>query len=459
MNWNTLGTYGCTTPDCSPNIDALASAGMRFNFGHVTIAVCQPSRGALMTGRYPHKSGQEGFHFINNSTVPLLPEVLREAGYLNGVLGKAWHSTPRQDCRWDLLQDMPDLGHGRDPELYYKFTKEFLQTAKDEGKPFFLMANSHDPHRPFHGNDSGLQGKKGINYPAPSRVYDAEEVEIPGFLPDIPDVRREIAEYASSVRRCDDTVGRIIDALEEEGEYENTLIMFLSDNGMAFPFSKTNCYLHSTKTPWIVCWPGKIEPGTVDNEHFISGIDFLPTALEAAGADLPEGVDGKSFLSVLRGEKDKSRDRVFTQFHETAGRNRYPMRCVQDRRFGYIFNPWSDGERVFKNESQSGRTFKAMQAAGENEDGIAERVKLFQYRVVEELYNFDNDPDARVNLVDHPEYADELVRLREELEAWMVEHGDLALDAFRNRESADARKAFMAEQEIHGKRIREEGKK
>lgn len=455
LNWNSVGAYGCRTPDCTPNIDALAAAGMRFNHAHVTIAVCQPSRGALMTGRYPHKSGQEGFHHINGSPVPLLTEALSRAGYLNGILGKVGHSSPKQEFHWDFSRDMPELRWGRDSELYRAFTAEFLSMARAQGKPFFLMANSHDPHRPFHGNDAGLYGKDGITYPPPSRVFDPAEVEVPGFLPDLPEVRREIAEYASSCRRCDDTVGRVIDAIKAAGAYENTLIMFLSDNGMAFPFSKTNCYLHSTKTPWIACWRGRIAPGTVDTAHFINGIDFMPTVLEAAGVAVPAGVDGRSFLPVLMGGRDPRRSRVFTQFHETYGRRRYPMRCIQDKRFGYIFNPWSDGQRVFENESQAGRTFKAMQAAGQADARVAARVGLFLYRVVEELYDFEADPDALVNLAGDPAHGGELNRLRAELESWMVEHRDPALGAFRNRQSPAALATFMAQQEERGRAIAE----
>jgi len=453
LNWNSVGAYGCGTPACTPNIDALAADGLRFNFAHVTVAVCQPSRGALATGRYPHRSGQEGFHPISGSPVPLVTERLRDAGYLNGILGKVGHSSPKEEFRWDFCQDMPELAWGRDAERYHDFTRDFLAMAKEHEKPFFLMANAHDPHRPFHGNDAGLYGRNGITYPAPSRVYQPDEVEVPGFLPDIADVRREIAEYAGSVRRCDDTVGRIVDALKEARVDNNTLIMFLSDNGMAFPFSKTNCYLHSTKTPWIACWPGQVQPGSVDNEHFISGIDFMPTALQAAGAALPQDLDGRSFLNVLKGGKDAARKRVFTQFHENFARDRYPMRCVQDRRFGYIFNPWSDGERVFKNESQAGRTFKAMQDAARNDSAIAHRVKLFQYRVVEEFYDFDNDPDALKNLIDDPTCGDQVNRLRGELEAWMVQYGDPALESFRNRQSPDARARFMTEQERRSREL------
>lgn len=121
------------------------------------------------------------------------------------------------------------------------------------------------------------------------------------------------------------------------------------------------------------------------------------------------------------------------------------MRCVQNRRFGYIFNPWSDGKYIFRNESQSGRSFETMEkAAAENPD-IAARVELFLYRVPEELYDFENDPDALNNLVDDPAYASELETLRNQLEKWMEENGDPALSAFRNRNSREQPDAFMQE--------------
>ncbi len=236
-------------------------------------------------------------------------------------------------------------------------------------------------------------------------------------------------------------------ALRESGQAENTLTMFLSDNGMALPFSKTNCYLHSTRTPWIAVWPGKIEPGTVDNRHFISGIDFMPTVLDAAGLVQTEGTDGFSFLPILLGRRQAGRDEVFTQFHQTSARNRYPIRCVQNDRFGYIFNPWANGERVFKNESQSGLTFKAMQAAAKTDPKIAARVKLFQYRVVEEFYDFANDPDALHNLSDYARYKKELDKMRKELLKWMKRTNDSALEALKNHNSPVALKKFMAEQD------------
>ena len=448
MNWDAPGCFGGRTPEITPNIDRLASEGVRFEYAHITLAVCQPSRSVLMTGRYPHRNGAEGFQPINTS-VPTLLEQLNKAGYIQGILGKVKHLAPPEKYKWDMIEDFQDLGCGRNPELYYKYASDFFRQAADQNKSFFLMANSHDPHRPFHGSQQEQKkfAKVLKDIPAPSHVYKSEEIEVPGFLPELPDVRKEIAQYYSSVRRCDDTVGAVILALRESGQAENTLIMFLSDNGMALPFAKTNCYLHSTRTPWIAAWPGRIKPGTVDRMHFISGIDFMPTVLDAAGVAAPSGMDGSSFLPVLLGKEQPERDKVFTQFHQTSGRNRYPMRCVQNHRFGYIFNPWSDGKRVFKNESQSGLTFNAMKAAAPKDDSVAARVRLFQYRVVEEFYDFENDPDGLHNLIDDPSYKEQIDKLRKELLDWMKKTGDPALNSFENRTSPNALKTFMAEQD------------
>ena len=112
-----------------------------------------------------------------------------------------------------------------------------------------------------------------------------------------------MAQYYSSAHRCDETVGEVLRALKESGLEDSTLVMFLSDNGISMPFAKSNCYLTSTRTPWLVRWPGKVKPGVVDTEHFISGIDFMPTILEAAGLPAPAGMDGRSFLPLLTGRR------------------------------------------------------------------------------------------------------------------------------------------------------------
>ena len=446
MNWDAVGAYGCLVPDTTPHIDQLAAQGLRFDHAHVTIAVCQPSRSALLTGLYPHHSGGEGFHHLRHPHIPILPDILRAVGYQVGILGKHLHSTPYADFTWDLTYDMDDLGHGRNPALYRQYADAFINQATTADKPFFLMANTHDPHRPFFGNDPPTWYADKPEAPAaciPSTTFRADQITTPGFLADLPEVQQEIAEYYSSVRRADDTVGAILDVLAQHQVAANTIVIFLSDNGMAFPFAKTNCYLHSTKTPWIVRWPQQIKPGSVDTHHMISGIDLMPTLLDAIGLDPLPPMDGASFMPLLKNQPQQGRELVFTQFHQTAGKRNYPMRCVQSATYGYIFNPWSNGTRVFKNEAQMGRTMVSMQAPT-NSTTIAQRVEFFLYRTREELYNFNNDPDALHNLIDDDTYTAVLEPLRHALEVWMETTQDPALDAFRHRTCNATSEALMA---------------
>jgi N-sulfoglucosamine sulfohydrolase len=232
------------------------------------------------------------------------------------------------------------------------------------------------------------------------------------------------------VHRADAIVGQILKALDESGHADDTLVMFLSDHGMPLPFAKTNCYFNSTRTPWIVRWPATVRAGSIDEEHFVSGIDLTPTVLDALGLPVIDGMDGRSFVPVLRGEQQPGRDHVYTVFHETAGKRRYEMRSVITGRYGYIYNAWSDGETVFRNESQAGLTMKAMQQAAADDPQIAARVELFLHRVPDELYDYQADPDALRNLIDEPDAQAALKRLRGRMREIMRRTDDPLLERF-----------------------------
>ena len=429
MNYDTPGFTGNRVPDITPNLDRLAAEGRWFVRAHVTVAVCQPSRECLMTGRYPQHNGATGFYPVR-ADVPTLAELLKAGGYQLGILGKVIHLRPASKFPWDYSHDQEELGNGRDPAKYYQFAKEFFQQAKASGKPFFLMANSHDPHRPFAGAESpGFLRKS--PFPPPTRTYRPDEITVPDFLPDLPDVRKELAQYYTSAHRCDQTIGEILRALKESGLAENTLVMFVSDNGISLPFGKSNCYLTSTRTPWLVRWPGKIKPGLVDRENFISGIDFMPTILAAAGLPIPPGTDGRSFLPLLADGQQSGRDHIFTCYNEAFGNAAYPMRCLQDKRFGYIFNAWSDGKKKYETEGMSGLTFKAMKHAAVADKTIAGRVELLVHRVPEELYDFAADPGALHNLIAEPGYQDQLQQMRQQMQTWMEQTQDPLLPKYR----------------------------
>ena len=438
LNCDSVGCFGGKVPGLTPNLDAFASEGMRFENAHVTVAICQPSRGVLATGLYGHNSGIMGFMHTERD-IPTIMQTLRDAGYLTGVLGKVGHSTPHKDYKWDFVHDQKELGSGRDPGIYYNYCEEFLARCRREDKPFYFMVNSHDPHRPYHIPGKPIKGAK-----EPSKTYRPNEVAVPGFVPDLPGVRGELSTYLNSVRRLDDTFGRTMQALKESGFEKNTLVMFLSDNGIAIPFAKCNAYLASTRTPWIVRWPGVVKEGTVDKQHFISGIDFFPTALEAAGLPIPKGLDGFSFLPLLKGGKQSGRDKVFTQIDMKAGGDAVPMRCVQDKRFGYIFSPWADGKFWYRNNNE-GLTMKAMVEAAKTSPDIAQRVKMFRYRAAEELYDLANDPDCINNLMGKSGYEDDLKKMQGQLHNWMRRTGDPLLKAFENRNSPEKLKAALVE--------------
>ena len=435
MNRDSVGIYGSKVKGTTPNIDKLAKQGLRFEHGHVSIAICMPTRAVWMTGRYPHNSGALGFTKINPD-VPTLPETLQANGFMTGILGKTEHVVPSRTKAFGYSRDRSEMDNGRSQELYGQFTAEFLGQVKKEGKPFFLMVNAHDPHRPFDNRkpedqrgvaeQTGDKKKKGrrADYPAPSRIYQPDEIVIPGFLPDLPPIREEIAQYYSSVSRADDVVGRVLAELEKVGFAQNTLVMLKSDHGIPVPFAKTNVWRHSTLTPWIVRWPGIVKPGIHETEHVVAGVDFAPTILDVLGLDPMNGMDGRSFLPVLKGKKQKGREFAYTHINTIASGRSYTMRSLQGKRNGLIWNGWHDGETTFKNESMSGLTWKAMAKAAEKDSALAKRVKHYLYRTPFEFYDYEKDPDALSNLIGEDQLAKSISRYGKELNRIMKKTGD-----------------------------------
>jgi N-sulfoglucosamine sulfohydrolase len=425
------------TLDLTPNLDAFARDGMQFVNAHMNTPICQPSRSVVATGRYGHNSGMMGFMHMKKR-VPLVMQTLRDAGYLTGILGKVRHSTPDDTYEWDFMYDYPDLGAGRDPEKYYGYCQEFFARSAAEGKPFYFMVNSHDPHRPFHNPEKPMRKAA-----APSRLFSPSEVTVPTYLADLPGVRLELSYYYNSVRRLDDTFGKVIQALRESGLDQNTLVLFVTDNGSAVPFAKANAYLAGTRTPCFWQWPGVIKPGTVDREHFVSSIDFFPTFADAAGLTPPAGVNGRSLVPLLQGGFEDDREFVFTQIDYKIGGPATPMRCVQNKCFGYIFNPWSmDGVRYSNNNE--GMIMKSMQAAAKTDPEVAARVEMYRHRVLEEFYDLEKDPGCVNNLIDHPEYQSQIKAFQERLEQWMEATNDPVLSAFEKRGSDAGIKAALA---------------
>jgi N-sulfoglucosamine sulfohydrolase len=449
MSADSLGAFGCKLSDTSPQIDRLAAQGMRFHRTHVVVGNCFPSRNVMWSGLYPHSTGVEGFYQVPNAKHLHLADLMKRAGYLTGIQHKVSHSTPYSPYPgWDLDLDTSPDGKRRDVKAVKSYgdgTAQGIKAARDAGKPFCLVLNVADPHKPFHA-----EGSKGQTIPdrnVPSRVFTPEEVPVPGFLFDDPVVRKELAHYYSSVRRADDCVGGILSALDASGQRDNTIILFLSDHGMPLPFAKTQLYHHSTVTPMFFIVPGLTKPGTEDSAHMISAVDILPTLLELTGLQNPGKMDGRSFVQLLRGGKQDERDYVIKEYNENSGGSRDPMRAIQTRNLLYIFNPWSNGTRAMATATTGTSTYRRMAELAKTESPIEARHELFRHRVVEELYDTEKDPNCLNNLLTSSSHEVEANNMRETLEAWMVRTCDGMLTVFRNRQDPAALEAYVNAQQ------------
>jgi N-sulfoglucosamine sulfohydrolase len=448
MSADSVGAFGCKLAGTTPHMDQLAKEGMRFRHAHVQVGNCMPSRNVMWSGRYPHNNHVEGFYQVKNPGYPHLVDLMKGAGYFTGIRGKVSHSTPYSPYAWDaVLESLPEGGtlHAKDSASYGKSTEHGIKSAKAAGKPFCLVINVMDPHKPFYA-----EGRGGETVPdphKPSRVFTPEEAPIPGYLFDDPVVRKELAHYYSSVRRADDSVGAVLEALKASGEQDRTMVMFLSDHGMPLPFVKTQLYHHSTLTPLVIRWPGVTKAGAINEQHMVSAVDFLPTLLDIAGVAHPSGMDGRSFAPLLKGEPQADRDMVVKEYNENSGGSRDPMRAIQTRQFLYIFNAWSNGQRIMQTATTGTSTYRRMRELAATDAAIAARHKLYQFRVVEELYDVEHDPDCLKNLIDTPAHAAKRDQLRKDLEAWMVKTNDPMLEVFRRRDDAAFREAYVHAQE------------
>lgn len=443
MSCDSVGVFGCKLKDTTPNMDRLAAQSLRFNHAHVVVGNCMPSRNVMWSGKYPHNNRIEGFRAMGKQEkdYPVLGDLVKDAGYFTGIRHKVEHSTPYSPFPWDMVLSEGKKDDVKNAASWGGAATKGIEAAKQAGKPFCLLLNIADPHKPFYA-----EGNKGQTIPddnVPGKVFTPEEVPVPGFLHDDPVIRKELAHYYSSVRRADDAVGAILDSLKSAGQEENTIIVFLSDHGMPLPFAKTQLYHHSSRTPLMIRWPGVTKDGAVDDEHMISTVDLLPTILDMLQIAQPGGFDGKSFAAVLKGDKQPERTMVFKEHNENAGGQNTPMRAVQTKDWLYVFSPWSNGTRVMSGATAGTSTCRQMRVLASANAQIAARIDLFDHRVPEEAYEVRYDPDALTNLIAKPENAAQVATLEKALEDWMARTHDPLLEVFRKRDDAAFREQFM----------------
>lgn len=441
MNWDSMGAYGSKVANITPHMDSLAEAGMRFHFAYNQASNCVPSRAAYLTGRYPHTFGLLSFYNVDVD-FPTLPEILRAHGYFTGCINKLRDSSLTNDFAryWDYHQNL-GAAPGRDAATYGEQMSLFLDRVAEARKPFFCVVNIADPHKPFYDDRQSIEGS--LNRFTPSVRYETTDVEIPGFLPQHPEIHEEIRNYYNSVKRGDDCVGAILATLRNRGLENNTVVILVSDHGMALPFAKSSLYNDGLRTPWVVRWPGTVARGGVDTEHLVSAINFLPTVLDIAGVPHPEGIHGKSVLPAIKGQSVDGLDRVYAEFNENAAGMTFPMRAIHTRRYAYIFNAWGTGNHSFRSDATWHASAGVMRRLSATDPEVAQRLRFLKHRTVEEFYDLEKDPFALNNLIDDPGHQTMINAKRHDMERWMRETNDYVLEAFLVRDDPAALDAFM----------------
>lgn len=452
-----LTPYG-GPPTLTPNLTSFSKSTSTTLFSHAytSTASCSGSRTVLNTGLHTHQNGsyglvggRQGFGTFEN--VETAPELMNRLGYRTGIIGKV-HVGPEPVFPWQVRLE----SETRDVAKIADQVGEFVGGAKNDQTPFYLTVGFIDPHRELFtrggfGNPGTSTGKaEGEVHGAydariEDRVFSMEEVVVPSWMTDCEDVRRELAEYYRSIYRMDQGVGMILRQLEEHGVADDTMVLFVSDNGPPFVNSKTTLYEPGIHLPFLLRAPGY--KGGRDEDHLISFIDVLPTFLDwAGGLDLTPKKDavgprkGRSLLPLLgktvAGEKVDGWDHVFGShtFHEVT--NFWPTRYLRTKRFKYHRNVCWKLDFPFAMDLYASLSFGAMRnrvedsgADGEAGKAMLGRRSLQSYiqRPAEELYDLDSDPDELVNLATDPAHQELLTEMRGQLETWQLETGDLWL--------------------------------
>ena len=445
QSWIHASAYGSEFIE-TPAFDRIAKEGVLFTHAFTASPGCSPSRAALLTGRNCWQLEHAGTHASAfDKKYPTYPELLQQAGYWVGFTGKGWGpgnfkiggrtENPAGPAFQEKVAEVPEGIHATD---YAANFADFLE-KRQPGQPFCFWYGASEPHRVF---------KKGIGL---ENGGDPQQVDVPGFLPDHPEIRSDLLDYGFEIEWFDTHLGRMIQLLEAAGELENTLIIVTSDNGMAFPRAKANAYEYGIHMPLAIRWGAKAPGGRVVGD-LVGLADLAPTILEAAGVAHPGEfpMAARSLMNVLTSKQEGIVDATRTAAFSARERHSsvryrslgYPQRAIRTRDFLYIrnFKPerWPSGAPQ-KYESD-GKTLGPMHGGYHDIDACPTLDFLIEnrdhpqmgrflslavaHRPAEELYDMRSDPDCLHNLAADPAFAAQTADHRAQLEAYLLETGD-----------------------------------
>ena len=403
LTFSDIGAYGSPNVQ-TPHIDRLAGEGLRFDACFQATAMCSPTRHNLYTGLYPMRSGAYPQATWVYPEVTSIAHYLPPLGFRVALNGKQ-HVHPKSAFPFDYLDD--------DTEPDLAVVESYLR--EDLAHPTAIFLCYREPHTPWDRGDPGQ--------------YDPDSFELPPNFVDTPRTRELLAHYYAEITWLDEQVGKTMAMLDRLGIAENTLLIFASEQGSAFPFAKWTQYDAGLRSGFIARWPAVIAPSTT-TDALVEYVDVTPTFIDLAGGKPREDLDGRSFAAVLRGETDHHKDHVFgiqTTRGITSGPEHYGVRSIRSERYKYIIN--LTPETAFSNNiTQTDRKWfsfwKTWIKAGETDPVARATTDRFVHRPAEELYDVIADPYEQHNLAGDPQLAVIRDVLRHRLEAWMHEQGE-----------------------------------
>jgi uncharacterized sulfatase len=434
------GAYGCRFVN-TPAFDRIAREGILFKNAFVSAPSCCPSRASVLTGLPFYRLNETSMnHTIWSKDLQPYPDALAAAGYHVGFTGKGWGpGNWRAARRTHNPVGIAYNRFGKEPgskgvaPIDYARNFEDLLDKRPQGSPFCFWYGGRDPHRVFKKNIGLHEGKR------------LQDVQVPPFLPDSPEVRGDLLDYAVHAEWFDTHLGRMLRKLEDIGELDNTLVVVTSDNGMPFPRCKATVYDWGTHMPLAIRWPARVKPGRVVDD-MVSFTDFAPTFLEAAGLQVPSQMTGKSLMNVLLDDKsgriDPARMYVVMGIERhfpgaRKSRDPYPIRAIRTCDYLYISNHAPDRWPV---GDPDGSTWPKNDPAGGFGDCDGGPVKTYMWknkdrhpnlfdlafgkRGAEELYDVRRDPYQMNNLAGDPKYAAVKNELALSLENQLRQTGD-----------------------------------
>ncbi len=392
------------SPDAyTPNINALAKEGLRFDRAFVNSPSCAPSRAALFTALRSQRNGVEPNHDKErNPGVTHALHELRKLNYEIAAFGKITHGRPKDDS-WDH-----GITHHGGHSIDIKEIEAFLKN-RDKKRPLILMVGSRPPHVPW---------------PRKNISFDPEKITLPVASYDNKQARIDFSRYLEDVKTMDKAFGDSRKLVKKYLSPKNTITFFTSDHGAQWPYAKWTLYDTGIRVPFIASWPKKI-PKNKSTQAMISWIDIFPTLNDIVGQPQNLKLDGRSFKDVLLNKADTHRDKIFAT-HTAGGMNKFPIRAVRTDKWKYIRNLYPQYKAITAIDGEKNSSYLATWRADAEKGIEAAQIAVNRYysRPAEELYDLEKDPYEKNNVVGDPRHANILNQLRADMLRLMIESND-----------------------------------